>query len=167
MTEEGAVVIERSFAAPVELLWKLWTEPEHFAAWYGPPGARVVVAKMEVHVCGGRLVGVEVNTPDGPARMWFVGEYREVVPHERIVYTESMSDADGEALPPSATGTPDGHPTRTEVTVEFTDLGGRTRLVLTHVGIPADSPGAIGWAMALDKLAVHAGEQNTRQRAGQ
>ena len=41
-------------------------------------------------------------------------------------------------------------------------LHGGTKQVLRHVGIPADSPGAIGWAMALDKLAAHAGGQNTR-----
>ena len=156
-----AVVIERSFPAPVELLWRLWTEPELFAAWYGPVGAKVVVAKMDVRVGGARLVGMEMDTPGGPVRMWFAGEYREVVAHKRIVYTESMSDADGEALPPSELGMPHGHPVRTEVTVEFTDLDGRTKQVLTHVGIPADSPGAIGWAMALDKLAAHAGDQQS------
>lgn len=152
---EQAVVIERSFPAPVELLWRLWTEPEHFAAWYGPAGATIVVAKMDVRVGGARLVGMEMDTPEGPMRMWFTGEYREVVAHERIVYTESMSDADGEALP----GGPDGHPTTTEVTVEFTDVDGHTRLVLTHRGIPADSPGAAGWAMALDKLAASVEDQ--------
>jgi uncharacterized protein YndB with AHSA1/START domain len=119
-----AVVIERSFLAPVELLWRLWTEPELFAAWYGPVGAKVVVAKMDVRVGGARLVGMEMDTPGGPVRMWFAGEYREVVAHKRIVYTESMSDADGEALPPSERGMPDGHPVRTEVTVEFIDLDG-------------------------------------------
>ena len=50
------------------------------------------------------------------------------------------------------------HPVTTTVTVELQDLEGRTRMVMTHAGIPADSPGAAGWAMALDKLAarVHA-----------
>ena len=33
--------------------------------------------------------------------------------------------------------------------------GGRTKMVMTHAGIPADSPGAAGWATAFDKLAVH------------
>jgi len=28
-------------------------------------------------------------------------------------------------------------------------------MVITHIGIPADSPGAVGWAMAIDKLAAH------------
>jgi hypothetical protein len=50
---------------------------------------------------------------------------------------------------------PDAHPTTTEVTVELEDLGGRTKMVMTHVGVPADSPGAAGWTMALDKLAAH------------
>jgi hypothetical protein len=43
----------------------------------------------------------------------------------------------------------------TEVRVDFEDLGSRTRIVLVHVGIPKDSPGAAGWEMALDKLATH------------
>ena len=47
-----------------------------------------------------------------------------------------------------------GHPGTTEVRVELTGLGDRTRIVLTHVGVPAGSPGATGWATALDKLAV-------------
>ena len=159
---QDAVVIERSFSAPVELLWRLWTEPDHFAAWYGPDGATVVVAKMDVRVGGARLVGMEVETPGGPMRMWFAGEYREVVAHQRVVYTEWMSDADGAALSAAELGMPAGHPTTTEVTVELSDLGGRTKLVVTHVGIPADSPGAAGWAMALDKLAAHAADQDAR-----
>ena len=32
----SAVVIERSFDAPVDLIWQMWTDPEHFSAWYGP-----------------------------------------------------------------------------------------------------------------------------------
>lgn len=36
---EDAVVIERSLGAPVELVWQMWTVPEHFQAWYGPDGA--------------------------------------------------------------------------------------------------------------------------------
>src|SRR5688572_11246645 len=47
MTDDNAsrdaVVIERSFDAPVELIWQMWTDPEHVAAWYGPDGASVPV----------------------------------------------------------------------------------------------------------------------------
>ena len=84
--------------------------------------------------------------------MWFTGEYREVVEHKRLVYTESMSDEHGNILSPSSLGLPQGHPTTTEVIVELESVGGRTKMVLTHAGIPGDSPGAVGWTMALAKL---------------
>lgn len=37
----GNVVIERTFDAPPELVWQMWTDPEHFKAWYGPMGASI------------------------------------------------------------------------------------------------------------------------------
>jgi uncharacterized protein YndB with AHSA1/START domain len=150
-----AVVIERMFDAPADLVWRMWTEPEHFAAWYGPDGATVPVAEMDVRVGGSRLVCMAMASPEGPMRMWFTGEYREVVEHRRLVYTESMADEDGRVLSPSEAGMPEGHPTTTEVVVELDAVGGRTRVVLTHAGVPGESPGAAGGKMALDKLAAH------------
>lgn len=152
---EDAVVIERTLDAPVELIWQLWTDPEHFAAWYGPDGATIPLARMDVRVGGTRLVGMQIDTPRGAMTMWFTGEYLEVVPNKRLVYTESMSDENGTVLTPADLGMPAGHPTTTEVRVELDDLGDRTRMILTHTGIPAGSPGAAGWTMALDKLAAH------------
>jgi uncharacterized protein YndB with AHSA1/START domain len=144
---EHAVVIERTFDAPVALIWQMWTDPEHFKNWYGPDGVTIPVAKMDVRVGGTRLVCMEMQTPDGPMQMWFTGEYLEVVQHERLVYTEAMSDENG------TVSASEGHPT-TEVRVELEDMDGRTKMVMTHVGIPADSPGATGWTMAFDKLAA-------------
>ena len=152
---QDAVVIERSFDAPVDLIWQMWTDPEHFKAWYGPDGATIPVAKMDVRVGGTRLVCMEMQTPDGPMQMWFTGEYREVVENERLVYTESMSDENGNVSSPSDMGMPEGHPTTTEVRIELEDVGGRTKMVMTHAGVPGDSPGAAGWAMALHKLAAY------------
>jgi uncharacterized protein YndB with AHSA1/START domain len=146
--------IERTFDAPVALVWQLWTDPDHFKAWYGPDGATIPTATMDVRVGGARQVCMEVHTPNGPVEMWFVGEYREVIEHRRLVYTESMSDEHGGA---PAAG--DGHPA-TEVRVEFEALGSRTRMVLVHAGIPRDSPGAAGWAMAIDKLAIQLERSN-------
>jgi uncharacterized protein YndB with AHSA1/START domain len=159
---QDAVVIERSFDAPPQLIWRMWTDPEHLRTWYGPDGATVPVAKMDVRAGGSRLVCMEMDTPGGLARMWFTGEYREVVENERLVYTESMSDENGNVLSPSDMGMPPGHPVTTEVTIELTDLGGRTKMVLTHAGIPAGSPGAAGWAMAFSKLAAHVEAQGAR-----
>ena len=153
-SSQDAVVIERSFDAPVELIWQMWTDPEHFKAWYGPDGVTILVATMDVRVGGTRLICMEMQTPAGPMQMWFTGKHLEVVENERLVYTESMSDENGNVSPPSDIGVADGHPTKTEVRVELENANGRSKMVLTHVGIPDDSPGAAGWAMALDKLAT-------------
>ena len=143
-----AVVIERVLDAPINLVWQMWTDPEHFKHWYGPAGATIPVAKMDLRVAGTRTVCMEMQTPNGLMQMWFTGEYREVVEHRRLVYTESMCDEHG------AISSPPGHPDTTEVTVELEDVGGRTKMVLTHAASPR-LPGATGWVMALDKLAAY------------
>ena len=148
-----AIVIERTFDAPVDLIWQMWTQAEHFKKWYGPKGFTVPVAEMDVRVGGKRLICMA--SPDGSMKMWFTGEYREVVPNERLVYTDSMADEHGHVVVPSALGMPDDHPATTEVTVLLEDIGGYTKMVMTHAGVPADSGGAGGWAQAFDKMADH------------
>ena len=153
--DPGSVVIERLFEAPVDLIWKMWTEAEHFKQWYGPSGASIPTARMDVRVGGRRLICMEMQTPNGIMQMWFTGEYREVVPAKRLVYTESVSDETGNVISPADMGMPEGHPDTTEVTIELEDIGGRTKMVMTHAGIPDDSAGAAGWGMAFDKLAAY------------
>ena len=153
------LVIESTLQAPTELVWKMWTEPEHFAAWYGPGGATIPVAKMDVRVGGKRLLCMEIKTPDGVRQMWFTGEYLEVVQNQRLVYTDAMSDENGNVMSPEQLGLPDRHPTTTEVRVELEPTAGGTKLVLTHIGIPAGSPGAAGWAIALDNLVSYIDEE--------
>ena len=151
-SQGAAVVIEHRFDAPVEVIWQMWTDPDHFRAWYGPEGASIPTAKMDVRVGGSRLVCMEVQTPSGLMQMWFTGEYLEVVENQRLVYTESMSDENGSVKSAADMGMPEGHPTTTEVRVELDAVGAGTRMILTHTGIPEDSPGAAGWRMAIAKL---------------
>lgn len=162
VSARDAVVIERSFDAPAHVIWQMWTEPEYLKAWYGPDGVTIAAAKMDVRVGGIRLIGMEMETPGGLMQMWFTGEYREVVADRRLVYTESISDGDGNIVPPSDMGLPEGHPTTTEVTVELHPEGDRTRMVMTHAGISEDSPGAGGWTMAFAKLAAYVDAQYVR-----
>jgi uncharacterized protein YndB with AHSA1/START domain len=149
-----AVVIERTFDAPADLIWQMWTDPEHLKEWFGPMGATIPVARMDVRVGGSRLIRMEVQTPSGRMSMWFAGEYLQVVTNQLLVYTEFISDESGNAVSASAMGIGDGHPSTTEVRVELEQFDGVTKMVVTHAGIPGDSPGAAGWTMALDKLAA-------------
>lgn len=59
-------------------------------------------------------------------------------------------------------GMPEGHPVTTEVRVELEDVGGRTKMLMTHVGVPGHSAGAAGWAVAPDKLAVRVRSRSDR-----
>ena len=152
MTETKDVRIERIFNAPIDLIWAMWTEPEHFANWYGPVGAKIPKADMDVRVGGRRHIAMAMDTPRGPMEMFFVGEYREVDPKTRLVYTEAMADADGNAMTAEQMGMPQGARMETSIVVELEDLGDRTKMVMTHIGVPADSPGGQGWAMAIAKL---------------
>jgi hypothetical protein len=61
----------------------------------------------------------------------------------------------------SPTGTAAGAHMETSIVVELVDLGERTKMTMTHIGIPADSPGGQGWAMAIDKL-----EQRVAEHSG-
>lgn len=148
----NAIVIERIFDAPVDVVWKLWTEPKHFQKWYGPNGMKVPVAEMDVRVGGKHLICMEMQTPDRSMTMWTTGEYTEVIPNQRLVYTDSPADENGNVV-----SQPDGHPMTTEVIVELEDLDGRTRMVMTHVGMPAGSPGEQGWNQAFIKMADYIG----------
>ncbi|KPK49641.1 MAG: ATPase [Thiotrichales bacterium SG8_50] len=150
VSKEDAVVIERTFDAPADLIWQMWADPEHFKQWYGPKGFTVPVAEMDLRVGGKRLICMA--SPDGSMKMWTTGEYVEIVPNQRLIYTESPADENGNVVSPSAMGMPEGYPATTEVTVSLEELDGRTRMVMTHAGVPAESGAGGGWEQAFDKL---------------
>ncbi len=156
---DDAIVIERLFDASIEQVWQMWTDATHFQQWYGPNGSTIPVAEMDVRVGGKRLICMEMMTPNGNMKMWFAGEFKEVSPFGRLVYTDSMADEHGNLLPPAAMGLPDDHPGVTEVTVLLEAVDGRTKMTMTHAGVPADSGGADGWAMAFEKMGAYVATQ--------
>jgi len=79
------IQITRDFDAPRHLVYKAWTTPELVKRWWGAKRGEVTVAEIDLRVGGKwRYVGV---TPDG-FEVAFHGEYREIVPNERLVTTE-------------------------------------------------------------------------------
>ncbi|MGH3813722.1 MAG: SRPBCC family protein, partial [Pseudonocardiaceae bacterium] len=64
-----------------------------------------------------------------------------------------VSDEHGN-VPATGVGADASHPTTTEVRIELQPVPTGTKMTLTHVGVAAESPGAAGWAMALNKLAA-------------
>jgi uncharacterized protein YndB with AHSA1/START domain len=79
------ILITREFNAPRNLVWKAWTTPELVRRWWHANRGEVTICEIDLRV-GGKWRFVSV-THDG-YEVAFHGEYREVVPHERLVSTE-------------------------------------------------------------------------------
>jgi uncharacterized protein YndB with AHSA1/START domain len=104
----------RLFDAPRHLVFEAMTKPEHVKQWWGRlgEGHSVPVCEIDLRVGGAwRFVN---RHPKGEAA--FCGEYREITPPSRLVFTEIFEQF------------PD---TVSVVTAEFTDEGGKTRMTAT------------------------------------
>jgi uncharacterized protein YndB with AHSA1/START domain len=148
------LVIERIFNAPVELVWKAWTDPEMLVRWWGPKDFTAPVYKLDFRV-GGKFLYC-MRSPDGKD-YWGTGTFKEIVSLERIVQTDSFADEHGSVVSASHYGMNADFPLVLEVTLTFEDLGDRTKLTLRHLGMPAgeDAEGATaGWNESFDKLAA-------------
>jgi uncharacterized protein YndB with AHSA1/START domain len=93
---DNQILVVREFDAPAELVYRAWTTPELVKRWFGANRAEVISAEIDLRVGGAwRYVS---RLPDG-SEFAFRGEYRELVPHERIVSTEVFEPMpDAEAL---------------------------------------------------------------------
>ena len=150
---ERELVITRIFDAPRELVWKAWMEPDRFMRWWGPKNFTAPVCKIDLRVGGSYLYCM--RSPEGQ-EYWSTGVYREIVPMERLVMTDSFADEKGNVVPASHYGMPGDWPSELVVTVTFEDHDGKTKMTLKHVGLP---PGTmsdltnVGLNESLDKLA--------------
>ena len=90
--EPYALVIERIFDAPRELVWKAWTEPARLAQWWGPKGFDMQVARMDFRPGG--VFHYSMRSPAGQ-ELWGKFVYREIVAPERLVFINSFADEQG------------------------------------------------------------------------
>ena len=120
-TRAREIVITRVFDAPRELVFQMWTDPQHLAYWWGPRGFTTTIQEMDVKAGGAwRMI---MHGPDGanyPNHNVFV----EVVKPERLVYTHGGGREGG----PSADF---------EQTATFDDLSGKTKLTMRSLFPPA------------------------------
>ncbi len=93
--ESNGLKLTRVFNAPRDLVFKVWTDPQHFGKWWGPKGFSLNVAKMDVR-SGGLFLGSQ-KSPDGHV-MWGKFVYQEVTPTEKLVYIQSFSDEAGNTV---------------------------------------------------------------------
>ena len=90
--EHRRFAISRMFDAPRELVFSLWSDPNHLRRWWGPKGCTVGFCNMDLRP-GGQLL-YNLRMPDGQ-EMWGKFVYREILPPERLVFVTSFSDPQG------------------------------------------------------------------------
>ena len=156
---EQELVITRVFDAPRELVFKAWTEPEHFVRWWGPKGYTTPFCTIDLRPGG--VMHHCMRSPEG-REVWTKGVFREIVVPERIVLTDSFADAEGNVVSPTHYGMSPDWPLETLLTVTFDEHAGKkTKVTPRHAGIPsgADRDGAQqGWIETVDRLAKYLAE---------
>jgi uncharacterized protein YndB with AHSA1/START domain len=139
---KGDLRIKREFDAPLDRVFRAWSEPDDLARWAWGSIGQEVVAEVDFRVGGS--FAISTAQPEGE-RWSFSGEYTEIAPGERIAHTLHW-DA------------PMGYTSTAErVTVEFSPMGGRTLVVFRHAGVPgaaARKGHEKGWANTFDTLAA-------------
>ncbi|TAI49158.1 SRPBCC domain-containing protein [Flagellimonas allohymeniacidonis] len=87
LPENRTLTLERTFGAPLELVWEAWTQPEHIAQWWGPKGMETTVLEHDFTV-GGQWKYL-MKMPNGSE---FVadGVYSEIVERQKIVSTANF-----------------------------------------------------------------------------
>lgn len=145
------LVLERVIDVPRDLVWAAWTKPEHVKVWFTP--RPWLTTECEIDLRPGGMFRTVMRGPDGE-EFDNAGCYLEIVPQERLVWTDAL-------LPgwrPAASTT-----LNFTAVIELESLGQRTRYIAT--AIHRDEAGRkaheemgfhSGWGAALDQLVAHA-----------
>ena len=141
---EREITITRMFDAPRAVVFRAWTDAGQLAQWWGPKGFTNPVCEIDVRVGG--AIRIHMRSPDGNVYP-MKGEFREIVPPERLVFTNIAVDAADDPIIEGLT------------TVTFADKGGKTTMTL-HTRGRAVVDYAVGylkgmeagWTGSIDKL---------------
>lgn len=153
-TADREVIVTRTIDAPARLVFEAWTKPEYIKRWFGPAPYPVTMAEMDFRV-GGRY-RFAMTGPNGKQMTPFGGEYLEIVPNRKIVFTDAFELPGAEEMVMHVTfDEKDGKTTVTVRTV-FANLAQKA----THVGAGIVE----GLGLGLDQLGQVAADLLARER---
>lgn len=140
-------VFTRTFDAPRELVFQLWTDPRHVAQWWGPHGFTNPVCEWDARPGG--AIHIDMTAPDGTVHP-MTGEFHEVTAPERIVFTAAALGEDGWPM------------LEAHNTVLFVEKHGKTTMTLrarvvraTDAAIPHLGGMEEGWLQSLERFSGH------------
>jgi uncharacterized protein YndB with AHSA1/START domain len=152
------VRVTRMFHAPLEQVWKAWSEDDYVKQWWGPIGFTCPVAKMDFREGGTSLVCMRAPKEYGGKDMYNTWTYQSIVPMERIEFVQQFTDKDGNKLEPTALGLPPGIPDGVRHVITFKKLDDdTTEMTVTEYGYANEQVvevSRMGMEQCLDKMAA-------------
>lgn len=152
-------VINRVFDAPIDLMYRMWTDPEHLSRWIPPTGTTMKFLRADIRPGG---TTHSFMTDGGSLKMYGRAEYLEMSPPHRIVYAQQFVDEQGavsrhplaptwpETMLTIVTLAEEG-PEQTRVTVTWEPHGAVTAEELATF-VSARAGMTMGWTGSFDKL---------------
>ncbi|KAJ56959.1 type III effector protein [Actibacterium mucosum KCTC 23349] len=144
MSETPEYILDRTFDAPLALVWKAWTTPDLLARWYGP-GVDTIIHRFELQPGGLWLNEMKWGETSDLSRMEFVA----VEPEARLEWLHSSADADWNVAPNMMM--PDW-PRTLRVTITFRAAGDQTKLRLSKVPVDATKAEVACFTQAMSNL---------------
>ncbi len=147
------VTLERTFAAPIDEVWELWTTKEGIESWWGPDGFAVKVHQLDLRPGGELVYAMTATAPDQMEFMKKAGmpattvsrlSYTEVVPPRRLAYSQLVDFIPGV------------EPYEVPTTVELEEGPDGVRMVLSFTAMHDEhwtNLAVMGWESELGRLA--------------
>ena len=152
------MVLIRVFDAPVEQVWKAWSESDQVMRWWGPTGFTCPLAIMNFKEGETSLVCMRAPKEFGGMDMFNTWSYTKIVPTQRIEFILNFSDKDGNKLDPDKIGLPPGIPKEIPHVILFKSIGSnKTEITITEYGYASEEAANIsksGMEQCLDKMAA-------------
>ncbi|CAN5665379.1 SRPBCC domain-containing protein [soil metagenome] len=149
------IEVTRTFNAPVEMVWKLWTEPELIKRWWGPKYFTSPVATIDFQEGGKSIVSMQAPAEMGGQVFYSAWVYTTIIPLKTIEFIQSLSDAEGNKINPTQVGMPPDFPADIQTIVTFKKVDNSTTemTVIEYADFGMISNFAqIGLEQSLDKM---------------
>jgi uncharacterized protein YndB with AHSA1/START domain len=148
------LVVTRIINAPVDVVWKAWTEPEHVMRWWGPQFYTSPSCKIDLREGGKYLFCMRAPQDQGGQDMYSAGVYKKIVPMKLLEFTQTMADKDGNVIDPAQVGMPPDFPKEIRTVINFKPIGDLTELTITEYG----------WTMSQMYVYSYAGMQQSMDK---
>ncbi len=127
------IEVTRIFNAPLEMVWKVWTDPELVKRWWGPKHFSSPVARLDFREGGKSIVSMKAPKEMGGQEFYSVWVYTKIIPLQTIEFIQSLSDKDGNKTDPTKVGMPADFPIDIRTVVTFKKVAeGKTEMTVTE-----------------------------------